>query len=157
MSAYLADAGPAPAARGPPRPLGLVIVAILATARAARVLPRLGSQPLGTACGETKHWPVVSVLACLSGGLRWAPGAGQGIGGTGAAIPARGIFSRPFADRRQLGFYRGLTPSGCDSGAIVSLPTFLSVMVCILPSGSMTSKITFPRLTAVALRLSAGS
>lgn len=42
----------------------------------------------------------------------------QGIGGTSAAILAREVFSRPFANRRQLGSYLGLTPSAYDSGAV---------------------------------------
>jgi transposase len=41
----------------------------------------------------------------------------QGIGGTGAAIPAREVFARTFANRRQLGSYLGLTPSTYDSGS----------------------------------------
>jgi transposase len=41
----------------------------------------------------------------------------QGIGGAGAAILAREVFARTFANRRQLGSYLGLTPSAYDSGA----------------------------------------
>lgn len=41
----------------------------------------------------------------------------QGSGGTGAAILAREVFARTFANRRQLGSYLGLTPSACDSGS----------------------------------------
>lgn len=40
-----------------------------------------------------------------------------GIGGTSAAILAREVFARSFANRRQLGSYLGLTPSAYDSGA----------------------------------------
>jgi len=42
----------------------------------------------------------------------------QGIGGAGAAILAREVFARTFANRRQLGSYLGLTPSAYDSGSI---------------------------------------
>src|SRR6266404_5285410 len=41
----------------------------------------------------------------------------QGVGGTSAAILAREVFARPFANRRQLGSYLGLTPSAYDSGS----------------------------------------
>jgi transposase len=44
-------------------------------------------------------------------------GALQGVGGTGAAILAREVFARPFASRRHLGSYLGLTPSAYDSGS----------------------------------------
>jgi transposase len=42
----------------------------------------------------------------------------QGVGGTSAAILAREVFARPFASRRQLGSYLGLTPSAYDSGSM---------------------------------------
>jgi transposase len=42
----------------------------------------------------------------------------QGVGGTSAAILAREVFARPFASRRQLGSYLGLTPSAYDSGSV---------------------------------------
>jgi len=42
----------------------------------------------------------------------------QGVGGTSAAILAREVFARPFANRRQLGSYLGLTPSAYDSGSV---------------------------------------
>jgi transposase len=42
----------------------------------------------------------------------------QGVGGTSAAILAREVFARSFANRRQLGSYLGLTPSAYDSGAV---------------------------------------
>lgn len=41
----------------------------------------------------------------------------HGIGETGAAILAREVFARTFANRRQLGSYLGLTPSAYDSGS----------------------------------------
>src|ERR1700724_2232903 len=41
----------------------------------------------------------------------------QGVGGASAAILAREVFARPFASRRQLGSYLGLTPSAYDSGS----------------------------------------
>jgi transposase len=41
----------------------------------------------------------------------------QGVGGTSAAILAREVFARPFASRRHLGSYLGLTPSAYDSGS----------------------------------------
>jgi transposase len=40
----------------------------------------------------------------------------QGVGGTSAAILAREVFARSFANRRRLGSYLGLTPSAYDSG-----------------------------------------
>jgi transposase len=40
----------------------------------------------------------------------------QGVGGTSAAILAREVFARSFANRRHLGSYLGLTPSAYDSG-----------------------------------------
>jgi transposase len=40
----------------------------------------------------------------------------HGVGGTSAAILAREVFARPFASRRHLGSYLGLTPSAYDSG-----------------------------------------
>lgn len=40
----------------------------------------------------------------------------RGVGGTSAAILAREVFTRSFANRRQLGSYLGLTPSAYDSG-----------------------------------------
>jgi transposase len=40
----------------------------------------------------------------------------HGVGGTSAAILAREVFARSFANRRQLGSYLGLTPSAYDSG-----------------------------------------
>jgi transposase len=42
----------------------------------------------------------------------------QGVGGTSAAILAREVFARSFANRRQLGSYLGLTPSAYDSGSM---------------------------------------
>jgi transposase len=39
------------------------------------------------------------------------------VGGASAAILAREVFARPFASRRQLGSYLGLTPSAYDSGS----------------------------------------
>jgi transposase len=42
----------------------------------------------------------------------------RGVGGTSAAILAREVFARPFASRRQLGSYLGLTPSAYDSGSV---------------------------------------
>lgn len=42
----------------------------------------------------------------------------HGVGGTSAAILAREVFARPFASRRQLGSYLGLTPSAYDSGSV---------------------------------------
>ena len=39
------------------------------------------------------------------------------MGGASAAILAREVFARPFASRRQLGSYLGLTPSAYDSGS----------------------------------------
>ena len=42
----------------------------------------------------------------------------RGIGPTSAAILAREIFGRSFANRRQLGSYLGLTPSAYDSGSV---------------------------------------
>jgi len=42
----------------------------------------------------------------------------QGVGGTSAAILAREVFARPFASRRQLGSYLGLTPSAYDRGSM---------------------------------------
>jgi transposase len=41
----------------------------------------------------------------------------RGLGPASAAILAREIFGRPFANRRQLGSYLGLTPSAYDSGS----------------------------------------
>src|SRR6201982_2408693 len=41
----------------------------------------------------------------------------QGVGGAMAAILSREVFARPFASRRQLGSYLGLTPSAYDSGS----------------------------------------
>jgi transposase len=41
----------------------------------------------------------------------------QGIGPASAAILAREVFTRTFANRRQLGSYLGLTPSAYDSGS----------------------------------------
>src|SRR6201990_379450 len=41
----------------------------------------------------------------------------QGVGGASAAILAREFCARPFASRRQLGSYLGLTPSAYDSGS----------------------------------------
>jgi len=41
----------------------------------------------------------------------------QGIGPASAAILAREVFARTFANRRQLGSYLGLTPSAYDSGS----------------------------------------
>jgi transposase len=41
----------------------------------------------------------------------------QGVGNAGAAILAREVFARSFANRRQLGSYLGLTPSAYDSGS----------------------------------------
>src|SRR5947209_9898118 len=41
----------------------------------------------------------------------------QGVGGASAAILSREVFARPFASRRQLGSYLGLTPSAYDSGS----------------------------------------
>jgi len=41
----------------------------------------------------------------------------QGIGEASAAIMAREVFVRSFANRRQLGSYLGLTPSAYDSGS----------------------------------------
>ena len=41
----------------------------------------------------------------------------QGIGGAGAAILAREVFARTFANRRQLSSYLGLTPGAYDSGS----------------------------------------
>jgi transposase len=41
----------------------------------------------------------------------------RGIGQASAAILAREVFVRPFANRRQLGSYFGLTPSAYDSGS----------------------------------------
>ena len=40
----------------------------------------------------------------------------RGIGAASAAILAREVFMRPFANRRQLGSYLGMTPSPYDSG-----------------------------------------
>jgi transposase len=40
----------------------------------------------------------------------------RGIGATSAAILTREVFMRPFANRRQLGSYLGMTPSPYDSG-----------------------------------------
>jgi transposase len=42
----------------------------------------------------------------------------KGVGGTSAAILAREVFARSFANRRQLGSYLGLTPSAYDSGSM---------------------------------------
>ncbi len=42
----------------------------------------------------------------------------KGVGGTSAAILAREVFARSFANRRQLGSYLGLTPSAYDSGSV---------------------------------------
>ena len=42
----------------------------------------------------------------------------RGIGPASAAILAREIFGRSFANRRQLGSYLGLTPSAYDSGSV---------------------------------------
>jgi transposase len=42
----------------------------------------------------------------------------RGIGPASAAILAREIFGRSFANRRQLGSYLGLTPSANDSGSV---------------------------------------
>ncbi|MCP1985056.1 IS110 family transposase [Bradyrhizobium elkanii] len=42
----------------------------------------------------------------------------RGIGAASAAILAREIFGRTFANRRQLGSYLGLTPSAYDSGSV---------------------------------------
>ena len=41
----------------------------------------------------------------------------QGIGPVSAAILAREVFYRAYANRRQLGSYLGLTPSAWDSGS----------------------------------------
>lgn len=41
----------------------------------------------------------------------------RGVGEASAAILAREVFARPFANRRQLGSYLGLTPSSYDSGS----------------------------------------
>jgi transposase len=41
----------------------------------------------------------------------------RGVGEASAAILAREVFARPFANRRQLGSYLGLTPSAYDSGS----------------------------------------
>jgi transposase len=41
----------------------------------------------------------------------------QGVGNAGAAILAREVFARSFANRRQLGSYLGLTPSAYNSGS----------------------------------------
>ena len=41
----------------------------------------------------------------------------QGVGKASAAILAREVFARSFANRRQLGSYLGLTPSAYDSGS----------------------------------------
>jgi transposase len=43
----------------------------------------------------------------------------HGIGGASAAILSREVFTRCFANRRQLGSYLGLTPSAYDSGTTV--------------------------------------
>jgi transposase len=40
----------------------------------------------------------------------------RGVGGASAAILAREVFARSFANRRHLGSYLGLTPSAYDSG-----------------------------------------
>ena len=42
----------------------------------------------------------------------------QGVGSTSAAILAREVFARPFASRRHLASYLGLTPSAYDSGSM---------------------------------------
>ena len=42
----------------------------------------------------------------------------QGVGATSAAILAREVFARSFANRRRLGSYLGLTPSAYDSGSV---------------------------------------
>src|SRR6516165_3966792 len=42
----------------------------------------------------------------------------QGVGGASAAILAREVFARPFASRRHLASYLGLTPSAYDSGSM---------------------------------------
>jgi len=42
----------------------------------------------------------------------------HGVGATSAAILAREVFARSFANRRQLGSYLGLTPSAYDSGSV---------------------------------------
>ncbi|MGZ3519332.1 MAG: IS110 family RNA-guided transposase [Vulcanimicrobiaceae bacterium] len=42
----------------------------------------------------------------------------RGIGAASAAILAREIFGRTFANRQQLGSYLGLTPSAYDSGSV---------------------------------------
>ena len=42
----------------------------------------------------------------------------QGVGAASAAILAREVFARAFANRRQLGSYLGLTPSAYDSGSM---------------------------------------
>jgi len=41
----------------------------------------------------------------------------HGVGGASAAILVREVFARPFASRRHLGSYLGLTPSAYDSGS----------------------------------------
>lgn len=42
----------------------------------------------------------------------------QGVGGAASSIMAREVFVRPFASRRHLASYLGLTPSAYDSGSV---------------------------------------